>query len=89
MSQVLASLPPRKLARLGRQIATTAMTIELAAERGDWETVHQGHDRLIGLYEEYRATYTNLLGQGLHRPRPLADGEVEVAPPLVLHSTSR
>jgi hypothetical protein len=67
MNQVLASLSPRQLARLGRQIAATALTIELAAERGDWETVHQGHDRLIGLYEEYRAAYVRLLAQGAHR----------------------
>jgi hypothetical protein len=68
MSQVLVSLSPRQLARLGRHIAASALTIELAAERGDWETIHQGHAWLIALYEEYRATYTNLLVQGAHRP---------------------
>jgi hypothetical protein len=64
----LRSIQPRRLARLSRQIATRAMTIELAVERRDWETVHDAHDRLIGLYEEYRATYLSLLSQGAHRP---------------------
>jgi hypothetical protein len=45
---VLVSLSSRQLARLARKVATEAMTIELAAERGDWEAVHDADDRLIG-----------------------------------------
>ena len=53
----LASIQPGQLSRLARQIASSAMTIELATDRGDWEAVQDGHGRLIGLYKEYRATY--------------------------------
>jgi hypothetical protein len=44
------------------------MTVELAAERGDWEIVHQSHEGLVELWDEYRATYVRLLVQGAHRP---------------------
>jgi hypothetical protein len=81
-SMMYSTMMPRPR-MLPRKLATDAMTIELAAERGDWETVNDAHDRLIGLYEEYRATYTNLLLQGAHRPakeEPRSEG-VESADP--------
>lgn len=63
---VLVSLSSRQLARLARKIATEAMAIELAAERGDWEAIHDAHDRLIGLHEEYRAGHDGWQYQNLN-----------------------
>ncbi|MGB6454799.1 MAG: hypothetical protein WBH47_09955 [Streptosporangiaceae bacterium] len=57
----------RQLARISRRLMAAAMTVELAIERGDWETVHSTHDLLVALYSEYREQYRGLLVHNLHR----------------------
>jgi hypothetical protein len=61
MSAAVISLRGRQLARVAREVTTAALTIELAAERGDWETVHNTHDRLVPLFYEYRLAYRDVL----------------------------
>ena len=57
-----------QLARIARRISTEALAAELAAERGDWETVHATYQRLAILFAEYRLAYEQSL-----RPRGLTD----------------
>jgi hypothetical protein len=56
-----ARVQGRQLARVAREVTTAALTIELAAERGDWETVHRVHDALVPLLYEYRLAYRSVL----------------------------
>jgi hypothetical protein len=62
-----ARVQGRQLARVARKIMTAAMTLELAADRGDWETVHQMHELLLVLHGEYREQYRGLLRLGTPR----------------------
>lgn len=64
---MVVSLQARQLARVARNLATEALTLELAAERGDWEVVHVQHDLLVALQAEYRMTYRRLLLSRAHR----------------------
>jgi hypothetical protein len=48
---------PGQLAGIARRIATEALSAELAAERGDWETVDATDERLALLFAEYRLLY--------------------------------
>jgi hypothetical protein len=46
-----------RLAPVARRISTEALAAELAAERGDWATVHATYERLAVLFAEYRLLY--------------------------------
>ena len=48
---------PKQLAGIARSISTEALSAELAAERGDWGTVHATYERLALLFAEYRLLY--------------------------------
>lgn len=63
------SLTARQLSRISRAVASSALTIELAAERGDWEKVHEQHEIIKDLFEEYRAAYKRLLIERVGRTR--------------------
>lgn len=52
---------PKQLAGVARRISTEALSAELAAERGDWETVHLSYERLALLFAEYRLLYVQCL----------------------------
>lgn len=45
---------PEQLAPVARRISAEALSAELAAERGDWETVEATYERLALLFAEYR-----------------------------------
>jgi hypothetical protein len=53
-----------RLAPIARRISTEALAAELAAERGDWETVHATYERLAVLFAEYRLLYLQCLTTG-------------------------
>jgi hypothetical protein len=58
----LPPLPrPEQLAPVARRISAEALAAELAAERGDWPTVHATYERLALLFAEYRLLYTQCL----------------------------
>lgn len=50
-----------QLARAARQISTEALGADLAAERGDWQTVRATYQRLALLFAEYRLLYVQCL----------------------------
>jgi hypothetical protein len=50
-----------QLAPIARRISAEALSAELAAERGDWETVHATYERLALLFAEYRLRYVQCL----------------------------
>jgi hypothetical protein len=52
---------PEQLAPVARRISTEALSAELAAERGDWETVQATYERLAVLFAEYRLIYVRCL----------------------------
>jgi hypothetical protein len=53
-----------QLALIARRISTEALAAELAAERGDRETVHATYERLAVLFAEYRLAYVQFVGPG-------------------------
>jgi hypothetical protein len=52
---------PGQLAPIARRISTEALSAELAAERGDWDTVRATYERLAMLFAEYRLIYVQCL----------------------------
>lgn len=50
-----------QLARAARQISAEALGADLAAERGDWQTVGATYQRLALLFAEYRLLYVQCL----------------------------
>jgi hypothetical protein len=52
---------PEQLAPIARRISAEALSAELAAERGDWETVQATYQRLVVLFAEYRLSYVRCL----------------------------
>jgi hypothetical protein len=64
---------PRRLALIARRISTEALSAELAANRGDWETVRTTYESLAVLFAELRLAYVRALaGDYQHRENDLA-----------------
>lgn len=52
---------PEQLAPVARRISAEALAADLAAERGDWQTVQVTYERLALLFAEYRLIYVRCL----------------------------
>lgn len=63
---------PRRLALIARRISTEALSAELAANRGDWETVRRTYESLAVLFAELRLAYVRALAGDDHRENDLA-----------------
>ncbi len=62
MSHAIVPLSqPERLAPVARRISAEALSAELAAQRGDWATVHATYERLALLFAEYRLLYVQCL----------------------------
>ena len=58
---------PQRLALIARRISTEALSAELAANRGDWETVRTTYESLAELFAELRLCYVKSLANEHHR----------------------
>jgi hypothetical protein len=59
---------PHQLAPVARRISAEALSAELAAERGDWDTVRATYERLALLFAEYRLLYAQCLAAPSNTP---------------------
>jgi len=62
------------LAPIARRISAEALSAELAAERGDMETVHVTYERPALLFAEYRLAYVQCLARYEHDSDEVAEG---------------
>jgi hypothetical protein len=51
----------KRLCPIARKISAEALSAELAAERGDWQTTQDSYDRLALLFAEFRLGYVQAL----------------------------
>lgn len=63
----------KRSAPIARRISAEALSAELAAERGDGETVHATYERLALLFAEYRLAYVQCLARHEHDANELAE----------------
>jgi hypothetical protein len=59
----------RHLARLAREIAEAALSVELAAERGDIDCLDESVEALAELHQRMHAAYRTLLVVGIRALR--------------------
>jgi hypothetical protein len=63
---------PRRLALIARRISTEALSAELAANRGDWQTLGTTYESLAVLFAELRLAYVRALAGDDYRENDLA-----------------